>query len=80
MRYDLLVNLMTAKAFTDRRIYVLGGGQQWRPNVHVRDVARAFMHVMATQPSEKVCGKVFNVGSNWTRTIASSTSPTSFAT
>jgi nucleoside-diphosphate-sugar epimerase len=63
MRYDLLVNLMTAKAFTDRIIYVLGGGQQWRPNVHLRDVARAFCHVMC-QPAQKVCGRVFNVGSN----------------
>ena len=63
MRYDLLVNLMTAKAFTDRVIYVLGGGQQWRPNVHVRDVARAFIHVME-QPAPKVRSRVFNVGSN----------------
>ncbi len=63
MRYDLLVNLMTAKAFTDRVIYVLGGGQQWRPNIHVRDVARAFVHVMG-QPAAKTAGRVFNVGSN----------------
>jgi nucleoside-diphosphate-sugar epimerase len=63
MRYDLLVNLMTAKAFADRVIYVLGGGQQWRPNVHVRDVGRAFIHVMG-QPTAKTSGRVFNVGSN----------------
>lgn len=63
MRYDLVVNLMTAKAFQDRVIYVLGGGQQWRPNVHVRDVARAFCHVM-DQPAEKVSRRKFNVGSN----------------
>jgi nucleoside-diphosphate-sugar epimerase len=63
MRYDLLVNLMTAKAFADRVVYVLGGGQQWRPNVHVRDVARAFCHVMS-QPVEKVTGRIFNVGSS----------------
>lgn len=63
MRYDLVVNLMTAKAFQDRVIYVLGGGQQWRPNVHVCDVARAFIH-MLNQPVEKVGGRTFNVGSN----------------
>ena len=63
MRYDLVVNLMTAKAFTDRVIYVLGGGQQWRPNVHVRDVARAFVHVFSS-PVDAVAGQVFNVGSN----------------
>jgi nucleoside-diphosphate-sugar epimerase len=63
MRYDLVVNLMTAKAFHDGVIYVLGGGQQWRPNVHVRDVGRAFIHIL-NQPTEKVRGRVFNVGSN----------------
>ncbi len=63
MRFDLVVNLMTAKAFQDRVIFVLGGGQQWRPNVHVKDVARAFCHMM-DQPHEKVGGQIYNVGSN----------------
>jgi nucleoside-diphosphate-sugar epimerase len=63
MRYDLVVNLMTAKAFEENRVYVLGGGHQYRPNVHVRDVARAFILVMS-EPTERVAGKIFNVGSN----------------
>lgn len=63
MRFDLVVNLMTAKAFQDRVIFVLGGGQQWRPNVHVRDVARAFGHMME-QPLDKIGGQIYNVGSN----------------
>jgi nucleoside-diphosphate-sugar epimerase len=63
MRYDLLVNLMTANAFENRVIHVLGGGQQWRPNIHVRDVARAFIHVMLA-PADLTSGRVFNVGSN----------------
>lgn len=63
MRYDLVVNLMTAKAFQDRVIYVLGGGEQWRPNVHVRDVARAFIHVMNASP-DATRGQTFNIGSN----------------
>lgn len=63
MRFDLVVNLMTAKAFQDRVIFVLGGGQQWRPNVHVKDVARAFGHVL-DQSAEKVSGQIYNVGSN----------------
>lgn len=28
-------------------IFVLGGGRQWRPVVHVRDAARAFALTMA---------------------------------
>lgn len=63
MRYDLVVNLMTAKAFHEREIFVLGGGMQWRPNVHVADVAGAVLLVME-QPAGKVGGQIFNVGSN----------------
>jgi nucleoside-diphosphate-sugar epimerase len=63
MRFDLVINIMTLYAYKNRRIFVTGGGQQWRPLVHVRDVARAFMTVMEA-PREKVSGQAFNVGSN----------------
>src|SRR3984957_1729023 len=42
MRFDLAINVMTKNAYVGRRITVDGGGRQWRPFVHVRDVARAF--------------------------------------
>lgn len=63
MRFDLVINIMTLYAYKDRRIFVLGGGRQWRPVVHVRDIAKAFMTVMDA-PLEKVSGEAFNVGSN----------------
>jgi nucleoside-diphosphate-sugar epimerase len=63
MRFDLVINLMTLYAYKNRRIFVLGGGQQWRPLVHVRDVGRAFILAMEA-PREKVAGEAFNVGSN----------------
>lgn len=63
MRFDLVINIMTLYAYKNRKIFVLGGGQQWRPLVHVRDVARAFMTVIEA-PVEKVGGEAFNVGSN----------------
>lgn len=63
MRFDLVVNMMTLYAFRDHKIFVLGGGKQWRPLVHVRDVARAFM-LAAAAPSETVNGQAFNVGSD----------------
>jgi len=63
MRFDLVINLMTLYAYKNRKLYVMGGGQQWRPLVHVRDVARAFLHVMDA-PREIVGGQAFNVGSN----------------
>jgi len=61
MRFDLVVNLMTLYAFKHRQVFVLGGGEQWRPLVHVQDVARAFLAVLEAAP-EKVGGQIFNVG------------------
>jgi nucleoside-diphosphate-sugar epimerase len=43
MRFDAVVNQMTLHGFREKRIRVHGGGKQWRPLVHVRDVADAFM-------------------------------------
>jgi nucleoside-diphosphate-sugar epimerase len=40
---------------------VVFGEQFWRPYVHVRDVARAILLVLAASP-EMVDGEVFNVG------------------
>jgi nucleoside-diphosphate-sugar epimerase len=61
MRFDLVINLMTLHAFELGRITVMGGGRQWRPLIHVRDVAAAFIAV-ATAPQNAVAGQVFNVG------------------
>jgi nucleoside-diphosphate-sugar epimerase len=63
MRFDLVINLMTLSAYKNRRLFVLGGGAQWRPLVHVSDVARAFILSMEAA-REKVAGRAFNVGSN----------------
>jgi nucleoside-diphosphate-sugar epimerase len=63
MRFDLVINLMTLSAYKNRKLFVLGGGAQWRPLVHVHDVARAFLMAMEA-PREKVAGRAFNVGSN----------------
>ena len=61
MRFDLVVNLMTLTAFQKRRIIVMGGGQQWRPLVHVSDVANAFLKVL-TAPIDSVKSEIFNIG------------------
>jgi nucleoside-diphosphate-sugar epimerase len=63
MRFDLAINVMTKNAYVNRRITVDGGGRQWRPFVHVRDVARAF-DLGLTADASKVAGQVFNVGSD----------------
>ncbi len=59
-RFDLVGNLFTAQAFNDGRITVMGENQ-WRPFIHVRDLARAVVTVLKANP-DKVRGQTFNVG------------------
>jgi nucleoside-diphosphate-sugar epimerase len=61
-RFDLVVNLLTAKAVQDREAGIFGG-RQWRPLVHVRDVAEAIILTLQA-PLDNVRGQVFNVGCN----------------
>ena len=63
MRFDLVVNLMTINAVQKGKIFVTGGGKQWRPIVHVSDTASAFVSVLGRAPSE-INGRVFNIGSS----------------
>jgi dTDP-4-amino-4,6-dideoxygalactose transaminase/nucleoside-diphosphate-sugar epimerase len=63
MRFDLAINLMVMNAVTRRAIFVLGGGSQWRPFLHVADAAQAFMTAMEA-PAEVVDHETFNVGSD----------------
>ena len=37
MRFDLIVNAMTLYAFRENKLLILGGGEQWRPLVHIKD-------------------------------------------
>ena len=60
-RFDLVVNLLTAKAYFDKKI-VIYNGEQWRPFVHIKDISRAFV-VMLDAPLSVVSGEIFNVGS-----------------
>jgi nucleoside-diphosphate-sugar epimerase len=61
MRFDLVVNLLTARALGHGRFEV-HGGEQWRPQVHVSDVTKA-LALGVNQPIESFAG-VFNVGSD----------------
>ena len=61
-RFDLVVNLLTAKAIVEGKITVFGGGQ-WRPFLHVDDAALAVMKAIEA-PANLVHGQIFNVGSN----------------
>ena len=61
MRFDLAVNIMTLRAWKDRVIYVMGGGEQWRPFIHVNDVVQVFVRGLEAD-SDLVAGQIFNVG------------------
>jgi nucleoside-diphosphate-sugar epimerase len=61
-RFDLVVNLLCAKAVRDNVITVFGP-DQWRPFVHVDDVARAIMLTLQA-PIKQIAGEAFNVGSD----------------
>ncbi|MDG5820941.1 NAD-dependent epimerase/dehydratase family protein [Natronococcus sp. A-GB7] len=62
MRFDLVGNVLPAKAH-EKGVVPVFGGDQYRPNVHVEDVARAYQACL-TAPFEDVAGETFNVGSN----------------
>ncbi len=59
-RFDLVVNLLAAKAKTEGVITVFGG-DQWRPFVHVDDAALAVFTVLKS-PIHAVGNQIFNVG------------------
>jgi nucleoside-diphosphate-sugar epimerase len=60
MRFDLVVNTFLKDAATVRKLYLHGGGWQWRPLVDVSDVARAHLAVLAA-PIGDVQAEIFNV-------------------
>lgn len=61
-RFDLVVNLLTAKAIFDGQITVFGG-EQWRPFLHVDDAALAILNTLRA-PLSIVRHEIFNVGSD----------------
>jgi nucleoside-diphosphate-sugar epimerase len=61
MRFDLAVNIMTLRAWKDRVIYVMGGGKQWRPFIHIDDVVDVLVQGLEAD-ADIVSGEIFNVG------------------
>lgn len=59
-RFDLVVNLLAAKALVDKVITVYGK-DQWRPFLHVHDAGRAVLTALDAR-AESVAPLIFNVG------------------
>lgn len=59
-RFDLVVNTMIGTSYFQNKI-VVNGGNQWRPVVHVKDVAHSVYLALYTKKNKY---RVYNVGSN----------------
>lgn len=63
LRFDLVLNNLTAWAFTTGRVFIKSDGTPWRPIVHIEDISRAFLAALHA-PRETVHNEAFNVGRN----------------
>jgi len=61
MRFDIVLNNLTAWAITTGLIYLKSDGTPWRPIVHIEDITRAFIAALEA-PEEAVMNQAFNVG------------------
>lgn len=61
LRCDIVLNNLTAWAVATGKVRIKSDGTPWRPIVHVEDICRAFLAVLAA-PREAVHAQAFNVG------------------
>jgi nucleoside-diphosphate-sugar epimerase len=61
LRLDIVVNNLTAIAFTTGKVHLQSDGTPWRPLVHIEDISRAFLAVLGA-PREVIHNQAFNVG------------------
>lgn len=59
-RFDLVVNTFIKNAYFKKKIVVDGDGKQFRPNIHVEDVADAIIKIIKS-PTKKVKNQIFNL-------------------
>jgi len=63
LRLDIVLNNLAAWAHTTGRIRLLSDGTAWRPLVHVRDLAKTALALLAA-PEDQIGGEAFNVGTD----------------
>ncbi len=61
LRFDLVVNNLTAWAYTTGKVHLKSDGSAWRPLVHIEDISLAFIAVLKAE-REVVFNEAFNVG------------------
>lgn len=63
IRFDVVINNLTAWAYTTGQVHMKSDGTPWRPVVHIEDISRAVIATLAS-PREKIHNEAFNVGLN----------------
>ncbi len=63
LRIDLVVNNLLGCAVAKGKIAIKSDGSPWRPLIHCKDIARAFI-ALAEAPREKVHNQIINIGGN----------------
>jgi len=63
MRFDLVLNNLTAWAYTTGQILLKSDGKPWRPLVHIEDISQGVIAALAA-PREAIHNQAFNVGVN----------------
>jgi nucleoside-diphosphate-sugar epimerase len=61
LRFDVVLNNLVAWAFTAGKVLLKSDGTPWRPIVHIEDITRAFLAVLAAPP-DSVRAEALNVG------------------
>lgn len=63
IRFDVVVNNLTAWAYTTGQVRMKSDGSPWRPLVHIADISRAVVGVLAAE-REHVHNRAFNIGAS----------------
>jgi nucleoside-diphosphate-sugar epimerase len=63
MRFDIVLNDLSALAWTEKNIAMLSDGTPWRPLVHVLDICKA-IYCALEAPRDAIHNQVFNVGNS----------------
>ncbi len=63
LRIDLVVNNLLACAVAFGNIRIMSDGSPWRPLIHAKDIARAFIAI-AEAPKNVIFNQVINIGAN----------------
>ncbi len=61
LRFDLVLNNLTAWAYATGKVLIKSDGTAWRPIVHIEDISRAFVAALEA-PVDAVHNQSFNIG------------------